>query len=236
MAELAIRENIPQYMADLKAWLAEVRDQPLEGMSDFFSARLEGYEDHMALWQRAYEKAAELIPPSARNLLDLGCGTGLELDALFQRRQDVAVTGVDLCPDMLERLREKHPQVETICGDYFQVELGQARYDCAISFESLHHFRPEKKQELFARIHQALRPGGVFLEVDYLACCQEEEQLLMDFCWNKRRRQGIDEAAFVHFDTPLTVDHERTLLQNAGFSRVAWIDCIQGASFLWCEK
>ena len=236
MSEFMMRENIPQYMAELKAWLAEVQDQPLEGMSEFFSARLGEYEDHMARWHGAYQRLAELVPASARRVLDLGCGTGLGLDALFQRRQDVAVTGVDLSPDMLGKLREKHPQVETICGDYFQVALGREQYDCAITFESLHHFRPEKKQGLFARIHQALRPGGVFLEADYLACCAEEEQLLMDFCWDKRRQQGIGAEEFIHFDTPLTVEHETKLLRQAGFSTVEWVDCIEGASFLRCEK
>ena len=232
---MVIRENIPQYMTDLKAWLAEIQDQPLEEMSAFFRARLGDYEDHMSLWRQAYEKAAGLIPPSVRSLLDLGCGTGLELDAIFRLRQDLSVTGVDLCPDMLEKLREKHPQVHTVCADYFRAELGQARYDCAISFESLHHFPPEKKRGLFEKIRRALKNGGVFLEVDYLACCREEEDLLMEFCQNKRRRQGIPEDTFVHFDTPLTVDHEQKLLLDAGFSTVRWIDCIQGASFLWCQ-
>lgn len=233
---IVIRENIPQYMEELKAWLAEIKDQPLEGMSDFFSARLGEYEDHMVRWREAYQRLATLIPSSAQRVLDLGCGTGLELDALFQRRQDVSVTGVDLCPDMLGKLREKHPQVETICADYFQVELGQEKYDCVITFESLHHFRPEKKQGLFERIHRALKQGGVFLEVDYLACCDEEARLLMDFCWDKRRQQGVSADTFIHFDTPLTVEHETELLRKAGFDQVDWIDCIQGASFLRCEK
>lgn len=236
MSEIVMRENIPIYMAELRAWLAEIRDQPLEGMGDFFTARLGQYEDHMALWRPAYERLAERIPADARDILDLGCGTGLELDALFRCRSDCNVVGVDLCADMLKRLREKHPQVRIICGDYFQTELGQAQYDCVISVESLHHFRPEKKRALFMRIYRALRPGGIFLEVDYLACCEEEERLLMEFCWDQRRRQGIPEETFVHFDTPLTVDHETALLQDAGFSAVRWTDSIEGASFLWCEK
>lgn len=236
MKDRVIRENIPKYMEELSAWLEEIREKPLEEMGAFFARRVEGYEDHMSLWQEAYRHLAELLDPSHRTILDLGCGTGLELDAIFRIRQDVSVTGIDLCPKMLEKLREKHPQVKTVCGDYFQTELGQEQYDCALTFESLHHFSPEKKQGLFERIHRALKPGGVFLEVDYLACCDEEERLLMDFCREKRRQQDIAEDAFVHFDTPLTVEHEIALLQNAGFLGAEWLCSIEGASFLRCEK
>lgn len=233
-SDIVIRENIPEYMKQLKAWLMEIRKEPLEEMADFFRARVDGYEEHMGLWEKAYERLAELIPASAKTLLDLGCGTGLELDAIFARRQDLAATGIDLCPDMLEKLREKHPAVKTLCGDYFQEELGSGCFDCAVSFESLHHFSPEKKRGLYEKIHRALKPGGVFFLVDYLACCEEEERLLMEFCREKRREAGISEDVFVHFDTPLTVEHEMQLL--SGFSKVEFLACIEGASFLRCEK
>lgn len=236
MQNIVIRENIPEYMKELKAWLAEVQDQPLEEMADFFRARVGKYEEHMRLWQNAYKRLAELIPAEAETMLDLGCGTGLELDAIFARRKDLAVTGIDLCSEMLEKLRQKHPGVQIICGDYFQTELGERVYDCAVSVESLHHFRPERKQSLYERIYRALKPGGVFFLVDYMACCNEEERLLMDVCWEKRRQQGISEDVFIHFDTPVTVEHEKTLLCGAGFARVRFTDCIEGASFLRCEK
>lgn len=231
-----IRENIPAYMKELKAWLEEIQEEPLEQMADFFQARVEGYEDHMRLWEGAYGHLAELIPEHVQTLLDLGCGTGLELDAILSKGRNITVTGIDLCPEMLNKLRQKHPSVKTVCADYFQTELGENAFDCAVSVESLHHFTPPKKQGLYEKIHRALKPGGVFFLVDYLACCQEEETLLMDFCWKKRSAQGILEDVFIHFDTPLTVEHETGLLRKAGFSQVDFVNCIEGASFLRCGK
>ena len=236
MEHTAIRENIPQYMTELKAWLGTIEDVPLEEMGAFFAARLGEYEDHMARWKEGYRLLARLVPETARTVLDLGCGTGLELDALFALRRNIAVTGVDLCPEMLAKLKEKHPQVFTVCGDYFSVDLGRGRYDCAITFESLHHFSPEQKFGLFQKVFHALKPGSVYVEADYLACCQEEQDLLMDFCQRKRREQNIPPERFVHFDTPLTPAVEMALLQKAGFEDVQFLTAVEGCSFLCCRK
>ena len=234
--EYRIREDVQKHMEELRQWLETQEDVPLEEMSAFFTARLHDYEDHMMLWEEGYRLLAGMIPPETKNLLDLGCGTGLELDALFRLRKDISVTGIDLCQAMLEKLREKHPQVLAVRGDYFTADLGREVYDCIISFESLHHFSGEKKLGLFKKIYEALKPGGVYLEVDYLAACPEEETLLMDFCCKKRAREGIPENVFVHFDTPLTVEHELELLKIAGFPSPQWLKAIEGASFLRCEK
>lgn len=56
----------------------------LETMSDFFEARTEGYDEHMINdvegCKKGYELMATLVPVNTDTLLDLGCGTGLELD------------------------------------------------------------------------------------------------------------------------------------------------------------
>ena len=109
---------------------------------------------------------AALLPEGCGPLLDLGCGTGLELDRVFARWPELAVTGVDLCAAMLEKLREKHAgrALTLRCKDYLTAGLGAREYGAVISVESLHHFTPAQKGGLYRRIHGALRPGGVFLE------------------------------------------------------------------------
>lgn len=57
----------------------------VENMDEFFSRRLNGYEEHQlhAIEQVEffYSFTAEQLPASAHaRVLDLGCGTGLELD------------------------------------------------------------------------------------------------------------------------------------------------------------
>ena len=73
----------------------------LEKMSDFFEARLDGYDAHM---MTNIESAAEFYPftasmlPTTENcfILDLGCGTGLELEYYLAQNPSARITGIDL--------------------------------------------------------------------------------------------------------------------------------------------
>ena len=143
----------------------------------------------------------------------------MELDALYNLRTDISVTGIDLSPDMLDALMKKHgdKDLTLLCGSYFAVPFPGA-FDAVISFESLHHFLPEKKRRLFKRIYDCLTPGGMFVNGDYFACCDEEENLLRETWSRKRREENIPDDTFVHFDIPLTKEHEAALLKEVGFT------------------
>lgn len=207
---------------ELKAWLDDTRDVPLEEMDAFFDARIGDYEEHMARWQPHYRWMAELIPEGTKTLLDIGCGTGLELDHIFERFPALSVTGIDLSREMLAKLVQKHGtrDLTVIRDDYFLYDFGENRYDTVIAFETLHHFTAEKKAGLFAKICRALKPGGVFLECDYIATSQEIEDLVFGECRRRRERDGIEGDVFVHFDTPLTLEHEMQAMRSAGFRSV----------------
>ena len=206
--------------ASIKQWLKSTEDEPLEAMGGFFDRRVDTYEDHMRPWRAYYRWLGELIPAQAETLLDLGCGTGLELDEIFRLRPDIRVIGIDLAPGMLARLREKHPErkLTLTVGDYLTVPLAPCAFDVAAAFETLHHFPPETKLGLFRRIFAALRPGGMLLEGDYIAESDEMETYLFQELARRRARQHVPEGTFVHFDTPLTLAHELSLLSQAGFT------------------
>ena len=46
-------QSMEEYMQGLKQWLQDTKDSPLEEMSDFFTKRLQGYEEHMLVWEES---------------------------------------------------------------------------------------------------------------------------------------------------------------------------------------
>ena len=199
----------------------------LEKMSDFFEARLDGYDEHM---MTNIECASEFYPFTAKQLpttkncriLDLGCGTGLELEFYFPLNPFANVTGIDLSAGMLDELKRKFADkdITLICESYFDVPLGENAFDAAVSVESLHHITKEEKTKLYAKLHRALKDNGYFILTDYFSLSAEEEQMHRNNLTALKQEQGIDDNEFYHYDTPLTVNHECEALINAGFSSV----------------
>ena len=199
----------------------------LEKMDDFFAARIDGYDEHMKTNIEGasgfYAYTASLLPaePGCR-VLDLGCGTGLELEEYFALNPSAEITGIDLSKDMLNALKAKFPEKEMklIHASYFDVPLGEKTFDAAVSVESLHHFPAELKASLYQKLHTALKKGGVFVLTDYFAESEELEREYFRNLEELKKEQGLSDGAFYHYDTPLLVSHETDILLRAGFRDV----------------
>lgn len=195
----------------------------IEKMEDFFTARADGYDEHMLNevtgCREAYVKMAELVPDKTETLLDLGCGTGLELQWIFKRFPNISVTGIDLTKAMLDRLAEKFrdKNITLINGDYFSADLGVSRFDTAVSFQTMHHFSHEMKTALYRRILGCLKSGGVYIECDYTAETETEENYFFAENARIRKELNIPENEFYHYDTPCTVSNQIKMLLTAGF-------------------
>ena len=199
----------------------------LEKMADFFENRLYGYDEHM---MSNIESADEFYPFTAKQLpttenchiLDLGCGTGLELEEYFLLCPSAKVTGIDLSQGMLSTLGKKFADkdITTIVGSYFDVPLGKDVFDTAVSVESLHHFTKEEKIPLYTKLHAALKENGYFILTDYFSLSDDEEKMHRQNLIALKAEQGICDNEFYHYDTPLTVKHETEALLQAGFSTV----------------
>lgn len=198
----------------------------LEEMASFFENRLIGYDEHM---MTTIEGAAEFYKFTAVQLpsiehcaiLDLGCGTGLELEEYLALNPSASIMGIDLSSGMLTALKNKFPDktLDLICGSYFDIPFGSNRFDAAVSVESLHHFAAEQKLFLYKKLFNSLKADGYFVLTDYFA---ESEALEREYFENLRQlksEQGIMDSGFYHYDTPLTIDHEREVLKSAGFSQ-----------------
>lgn len=199
----------------------------LERMDEFFAARVDGYDEHMRTGIEGasdfYAYTASLLPMDCgTRILDLGCGTGLELEEYFRLHPHTAVTGIDLSDAMLKALKKKLPDqdIHLIHGSYFDVPFGDRVYDAAVSVESLHHFPAGQKEALYRKLHAALKNNGYFVLTDYFAESEEAEKEYFRNLQQLKEEQGLPESGFFHYDTPLTVEHEMDVLRTAGFRDV----------------
>lgn len=209
----------------------------LERMAEFFENRLDGYDEHM---MANIECASEFYPFTARclpvnkdcRILDLGCGTGLELQEYYLLNPSAKVMGIDLSQGMLSVLKKKFADkdITLVCGSYFDVPFGEGLFEAAVSVESLHHFTKEEKIPLYAKLHTALKANGYFILTDYFSLSDEEENTHRQNLLALKAEQGISDNEFYHYDTPLTVQHETKALLEAGFSNVKVL-CNWGATY-----
>ena len=199
----------------------------LEKMSDFFENRLVEYDRHMKTNIESagefYSFTAKCLPIKEQcHILDLGCGTGLELEEYYSLNPSARVTGIDLSKGMLSALKKKFADkdITLVFGSYFDVPFGESVFDAAVSVESLHHFTKEEKIPLYAKLRKALKDNRYFILTDYFSLSDEEELMHRRNLIALKAEQGITDDGFYHYDTPLTVKHETEALLEASFSSV----------------
>ncbi|MFE0100706.1 class I SAM-dependent methyltransferase [Streptomyces sp. NPDC059009] len=98
--------------------------------------------------------------------LDVCCGTGAGTRVLRPLCRE-RVTGVDFSAGMLVAARESAdgesqvPALSWVRADARALPFAPA-FDLAVSFGAFGHFLPSERPALFAGVHRALRPGGLF--------------------------------------------------------------------------
>jgi tRNA (cmo5U34)-methyltransferase len=200
----------------------------LEKMSSFFNKRVDSYEDHMMnnvdganIYYKETSKLINKLPDI--KILDLGCGTGLEIDEIFKVNPTAQITGIDLSVEMINKLKNKHleriDQLHLIEGNYLELEFGDEIFDVALSVQTMHHFTYMEKVKLYKKVYLSLKDNKYYIETDYMAPNQEYE----DFYFAEFNRicneQGFDKELY-HYDTPCTVENQINMLLEAGFKRV----------------
>ena len=199
----------------------------LEKMGDFFDNRLSEYDKHQMTCidsaEQFYLFTARCLPTGAKSrILDLGCGTGLELERYFMLNPSAEVVGIDIAPKMLKTLKNKFGDkgLTLILGSYFDVDFEKDAFDAVVSVESLHHFTKVEKILLYQKIRNALKSNGYFLLTDYFSLSDSDEEFQRNELLRLKKLQGLGDNELYHYDTPLTVQHEIEALRAAGFSKI----------------
>ena len=161
----------------------------------------------------------KFIPNSAIKILDLGAGTGLELEFIFDKNKNAEVDCVDISQGMLDKLKEKYRnfRINIFCQDYFKFNFQPEKYDAVLSIMSFHHFSDIEKEKLYQLIFSTLTVDGVFVCSDYCAKNKEEEKF---FRRELKKLMAEKSEEVFSYDIPTYPKTDIDLLKKVGFSDV----------------
>ncbi|MFA6171319.1 MAG: class I SAM-dependent methyltransferase [Patescibacteria group bacterium] len=87
-------------------------------------------------------------------ILDLGCGTGFEIDELLRFGD---VSALDISKEALDRI-EARPGLTLLCADIEKHCLEKDKYDCVCCFDLLEHLKEDG--QALKNIFNSLKKGG----------------------------------------------------------------------------
>lgn len=149
-------------------------------------------------------------------VLELGCGTGGT--ALKLAPHAGQITASDFASGMIEQAnaREAADNVRFVVADVFDRQFDAGSFDAVLGFNLIHLV--ENPAEFVARVHDLLKPGGVF--ISKTPCLTDPSAALH---WRLVVRivvpvlQAIGKAPFVRF---LKIGELQDTIRHAGFEIV----------------
>lgn len=176
------------------------------------------------------EWAAGAAGPPA--VLDLGAGTGLFSAMVAARLPGAKLHLVDVSDAMLAEARRRFApashNVSFEVRDYAEGDLG-GPWDAVISAPSIHHLADDAKRSLFARVFDALRPGGLFVNADQVLGPTPAAEARYRRLWDAavlasgvERREYERAVERMRHDRCAPLDAQLDWMRAAGFAEV---DC-----------
>jgi len=160
-------------------------------MSQFFDERANSYDHHMKQTVTQFKKIYNIISiligrtKEAVEILDLGCGTGLELEGIFSKAPNAVITCIDLSEKMLSKLKSKYSrfldQIKPVKGSCLIVPFPEKKYDYVVSVMTMHHFPYDTKCKLYKKIRKSMKNEGKYIEGDYVVSPKKEQQFLLEY-------------------------------------------------------
>src|SRR5438105_10800196 len=178
-------------------------------------------------------QAAATLRPTAREVLDVGCGAGNYTLKLLELLPNLNATLIDLSRPMLDRAKQRVEaattgRVLTIQADIRDVELGHSSFDLILAGSVLHHLRQESEwKSVFRKLYRSLRAGGSVWIVDLI---EHANLFIQEIIW--KRYQGylkqlggeqlvqLVATEIAQQDTPRPLLFQLNLLREAGFDEV----------------
>jgi tRNA (cmo5U34)-methyltransferase len=118
-----------------------------------------------------YRWAIDLIPAGAKNILDLGAGSGLLTILIRNRFPNARIHLIDFSAPMLSLAGDRLGNDRNITYQHanYVTESLPDNLCAVVSSLSIHHLDNADKRALFNKIYASLLPNGVFINAEQVA-------------------------------------------------------------------
>ncbi|HEY7714726.1 MAG TPA: methyltransferase domain-containing protein [Candidatus Binatia bacterium] len=182
--------------------------------------------------QRMVIELSEYFVRDQSVVYDLGSSTGTTIQLLAEAhagKEDVQFIGIDVSEFMINEARKKMTRANV---QFHHKNIMDMDFSPPANFMTalftLQFLTFADRRKLLTQIKQGLIEGGAFLFVEKV-CAEHSsfEDIWMELYWDFKRRQGLTPEQIVEKANsirgvlkPLTVEENRELLRQTGFSRV----------------
>jgi tRNA (cmo5U34)-methyltransferase len=169
---------------------------------------------------------------NAKTILDLGAGTGLFSQFVYEQNPHLQFTLADISAPMLSVAKERFEGLENFKFIEFDFSADSipGKYDIIISGLAIHHLEDDDKQKLFTNVYNALNEGGLFMNADQVTGRTMLFDSLYKYQWRETvSASGLDHEALIQafertkLDRFAPLETQLKMLEKSGFTEV---DCI----------
>jgi tRNA (cmo5U34)-methyltransferase len=163
-------------------------------------------------------------------IMDLGAGTGGFAAEAINAHPACHIELTDISLPMLEQSRVKFAGDERISCRKLDIVSGEfgSGWDRIMSSFVIHHLEHEDKRKVFAKTFEALKPGGIFVNIDQVQACSQAVQDIHMRLWKKDAlaagalEQDLEDgiARMEAMDINADLDDQVLWLKKAGFAEV----------------
>jgi SAM-dependent methyltransferase len=151
-----------------------------EGPQELVAAGYDAISERYAEWQsriiddprRQYVQKLLALLPKRPDILEIGCGAGVEPTPTFARVG--TLTGIDISRAQIERARAAVPDATLIHGDVTTATFAASSFDAAVALYVFTHIPGSELPALLGRVATWLRPDGVLLATFGSGAAHEE--------------------------------------------------------------
>lgn len=172
----------------------------MERVKDHFETAADDFDRQILKLIPSYDEMIQALisaipfdAASGFKMMDLGCGTGTVSLRVRESFPNVQITCLDISEKMLQMAKSKlGGTVTCIEGNFERYEFTES-FDLIVSSLALHHLETEDKlKDFYCKIYNALRPGGVFINIDVVLGSSPGLQEFYMKKWVEFMEQNLD--------------------------------------------